>query len=30
MTDRILIAEDEIDLLKGLGRTIEMELECGQ
>lgn len=28
MTDRILIAEDEIDLLKGLGRTIEMELEC--
>jgi len=28
MTDRILIAEDEVDLLHGLGRTIEMELDC--
>ena len=28
MTDRILIAEDEIDLLHGLGRTIEMEIDC--
>ena len=28
MTDRILIAEDEIDLLHGLGRTISMEIDC--
>lgn len=28
MTDRILIAEDEIDLLTGLARTIEMEIDC--
>ena len=28
MTDRILIAEDEVDLLHGLGRTIAMEIDC--
>ncbi len=28
MTDRVLIAEDEIDLLHGLGRTISMEIDC--
>ena len=28
MTDRILIAEDETDLLYGLGRTIQMEIDC--
>lgn len=28
MTDLILIAEDEIDLLHGLARTIEMEIDC--
>ncbi len=28
MRDRILIAEDEPDLLQGLGRIIEMEMDC--
>ncbi len=28
MTDRILIAEDEPDLLNGLGRTLQMEMDC--
>ena len=28
MTDHILIAEDEVDLLHGLGRTIAMEIDC--
>ncbi len=28
MKDRILIVEDEIDLLHGLERTIPMEIDC--
>ena len=28
MTDRILIADDEVDLLHGLGRTLELEIDC--